>query len=106
MATGNLRTIDLRPAADGFLADVLRGLGCKVKDHVIELAAGESIHGEISRQFRRSELAELAVSTGFLPLQCWTDEAFQFAIMLWSAKRSDAHQTADVNRLSTDKGGL
>jgi dimethylhistidine N-methyltransferase len=78
----------------------------KVKDHVIELAAGESIHAEISRKFRRSELAELAVSTGFCPLQCWTDEAFQFAIMLWSAKRSDAHQTADVNRLSTDKGGL
>ncbi|WP_166257831.1 L-histidine N(alpha)-methyltransferase [Marinobacter salicampi] len=49
------------------------------------LSAGQSIHTENSYKYRPEAFRELAVTAGFTPVDCWTDDNSWFAVHLLKA---------------------
>jgi dimethylhistidine N-methyltransferase len=49
------------------------------------LRAGEGIHTENSYKYRPAEIAMLARTSGWQPMEVWSDDASGFGVNLWSA---------------------
>ena len=72
--------IEMRLRARRTMAVTVRDLGL-----VVEFAAGEELHTEISAKFRPAALSGELVAAGFAPLRTWVDPLDRFALTLATA---------------------